>query len=132
MAIVGGMVLSGANFALYFHAVQGRLEQVYRNRELITYLGIIAAGTAFMTISLYAFDYRGSLAAAFRAALFQSSSLLTGTAFETANWSTWSPPSQALLILFMAIGGMAGSTTGGIKVIRLLMLVRHAGQDPDI
>lgn len=128
LAIVVGMLLSGANFALYYHAVQGRLERVYRNRELITYLGIIVAGTTFMTLSLYAFDYRDSLVAAFRAALFQSSSLLTGTAFETADWSSWSPPSQMFLILFMAIGGMAGSTTGGIKVIRLLMLARHAGQ----
>ena len=128
LAIVGGMVLSGANFGLYYHAVQGNLGRVYRNRELLTYLGIIVAGTTFMTLSLYVFDYRNSLTAAFRAALFQSSSLLTGTAFETADWSTWSPPSQTLLILFMAIGGMAGSTTGGIKVIRLLLLVRHARQ----
>lgn len=128
LAIVVGMVLSGANFALYFRITQGRLGRTLKDPELLTYLGIILAGTTLMTVSLYAFDYRDSLLAAFRAALFQSTSLLTGTAFETADWDTWSPLAQALLMLFMAIGGMAGSTTGGIKVIRLLLLVRHAGQ----
>lgn len=126
LAIVAGMVLSGANFSLYFYAVQRSWGKVFRNPELRTYLAAIAVGTIFMTLSLYAFDYRDSLVAAFRAALFQSTSLLTGTAFETADWSSWSPTSQMLLVLFMATGAMAGSTTGGIKIIRLIMLVHHA------
>ena len=82
-----------------------------------------------MTTSLYAFDYRDSLLFAFREALFQTASFITGTAFSTANWNFWDPFSQGLLMLFMAIGGCAGSTAGGIKVIRFLLLARHATQE---
>jgi trk system potassium uptake protein len=127
--LVVGMVLSGVNFTLYFQASQGRLGRVFRNRELQAYLGIIAVGTAVMTASLYAFDYQDSLIVAFREALFQSASLLTGTAFSTADWKGWDPLSQGLLMLFMAIGGMAGSTSGGLKVIRAVLLARHGAQE---
>src|SRR3712207_2000344 len=77
--LVFGMVLSGVNFTLYFQASQGRLGRVFGNRELQAYLGIIIVGTAVMTASLYAFDYQDSPVVAFREALFQSASLLTGT-----------------------------------------------------
>jgi trk system potassium uptake protein TrkH len=127
--VVVGMVLSGVNFALYFQASQGRLGRVFGNRELQAYLGIIAVGTAVMTASLYAFDYQDSLIVAFQEALFQSASLLTGTAFSTADWKAWDPLSQSLLMLFMAIGAMAGSTSGGLKVIRAILLVRHGAQE---
>jgi trk system potassium uptake protein TrkH len=129
LTLVVGMVLSGANFALYFLVAQGRPGRALGNRELLTYLGIIAGGTAVMTASLYAFDYRDSLVFAFREALFQTASFITGTAFSTANWNSWDPLSQGLLMLFMAIGGCAGSTAGGIKVVRIFLLTRHAAQE---
>jgi trk system potassium uptake protein TrkH len=81
-----------------------------------------------MTASLWALDYQQSLLLAFREALFQSVSLLTGTAYASADWNSWDPLSQGLLMLFMAIGGCAGSTTGGIKAIRAILLVRHGRQ----
>jgi trk system potassium uptake protein len=127
--LVLGMVLSGVNFTLYFQASQGRLRRVFGNRELQAYLGIIVVGTAVMTASLYAFDYQDSPVVAFREALFQSASLLTGTGFTTADWKVWDPLSQSLLMLFMAIGAMAGSTSGGLKVIRAILLVRHGVQE---
>jgi trk system potassium uptake protein TrkH len=127
--LVVGMVLSGVNFTLYFQASQGRLGRVFGNRELQAYLGIIAVGTAVVTASLYAFDYQDSLVVAFREALFQSASLLTGTGFTSADWKAWDPLSQSLLMLFMAIGAMAGSTSGGLKVIRVILLVRHGVQE---
>jgi trk system potassium uptake protein len=127
--VVVGMVLSGVNFTLYFHAVQGRLGRVLGNTELLAYLGIIVVGTAVMATSLYVFDYHDSPVLAFREALFQSASLLSGTGFSTADWKVWDPLSQSLLMLFMAIGAMAGSTSGGLKVIRVLLLVRHGSQE---
>jgi len=127
--LIAGMVLSGASFALYFQASQGRLGRVLRNHELLAYLGLIAGGTAVVTASLYAFDYQDSLVVAFRQSLFQTVSLLTGTGFSTANWQAWDPLSQSLLMIFMAIGGMAGSTSGGMKVIRAVLLVRHGAQE---
>jgi trk system potassium uptake protein len=127
--VIAGMTLSGVNFALYFQASQGRLGRVFRNQELQAYLGIITVGTAVVTVSLYAFDYQDSLIFAFREALFQCVSLLTGTAFSTADWKAWDPLSQCLLMLFMTIGAMAGSTSGGLKVIRAVLLVRHGAQE---
>ncbi len=129
LCVVTGMMLSGINFALYFQATQGRLRRALGNRELLAYLCIIASGTLIVTAALYAFDYQDSLVLAFRQALFQTVSLLTGTAFSTANWDSWDPLSQGLLMTFMAIGACAGSTSGGLKVIRAVLLARHAAQD---
>lgn len=129
LSIVIGMVLSGANFILYYQAAQGRLRRALGNREFLSYLGIMAAGTVLMTAVLFAFDYQESILFSFREALFQSASLLTGTGFGTADWKEWDPLSQSLLMLFMAIGGCAGSTSGGLKVIRAVLLARHAWQE---
>jgi trk system potassium uptake protein len=128
LAIVAGMLLSGLNFALYFQASQGRLPRVFKNAELRAYLGIAAAATLLMTVSLFALDYRDSLSFSFREALFQSVSLLTGTAFSTADWNAWDPLSGVLLMVLMAIGGCAGSTSGGIKIIRFVLLLGNARQ----
>ena len=129
LCVLVGMMLSGVNFALYFQATQGRLTRSLGNRELLAYLGIIATGTLVVTAALYAFDYQASLVLALREALFQTVSLLTGTGFSTANWHAWDPLSQGLLMIFMAIGACAGSTSGGLKVIRAVLLARHATQD---
>ncbi len=127
--LVVGMVLSGTNFGLYFIATQGRWRKALGNRELLAFLGILAVATVFMTGSLYAFDYRDSLSLAFREALFQSVSHMTGTGFSTADWNAWDPLSKGLLMVLMAIGGCAGSTSGGMKVVRVLLLTRNALQE---
>ncbi len=127
--IIVGMILSGTNFTLYFFAAQGRLRRAATSPELLAYLGIIATGALFMTGSLYFFDYNDSLLRSFREALFQSASLTTGTAFSTADWNAWDSLSQGILMLLMGIGGCAGSTSGGVKVVRVVLLARSAAQD---
>jgi trk system potassium uptake protein len=127
--LVVGMMLSGISFALYVQAVQGNLGRVLRNRELLAYLGMLAGGTILVAASLYVFDYRDSLVLSLREALFQTASLLTGTGFSTTDWQAWDPLSRTLLLLFMAIGGMAGSTAGGLKVIRVVLLARNGMQE---
>jgi trk system potassium uptake protein TrkH len=129
LAITAGMVLSGTNFAIYHTAARRGLGRAVGNAELATYLGVILASTALVTANLYASDHRGSLATAFREALFQSASLTTGTAFSTTDWSAWPPFSVALLVLIMAVGGCAGSTSGGMKAIRVYLLARNAAQE---
>ncbi len=129
LCVAAGMVLSGVNFALYFQASQGRLRRVYGNRELIWYLAFIVAGTVVVTGTLYVFGDRGAPAIALREAFFHTASLLTGTGFTTATWTAWDPLAQGLLMVFMAIGACSGSTSGGIKVIRAILLARHATQD---
>ncbi len=128
VAITAGMLLSGTSFALYFLFWQGRRRRVLGNRELLAFLSLFAAGAVLITGALYAFEGGGS-SSPVREAVFQSASLLTGTAFSTADWNGWNPFSQSLLMLFMLIGGCAGSTSGGIKVVRAVLLVRHATQE---
>ena len=126
LAITAGMILSGVNFGLYFRAASGRLSLAVGNVELLVFLGIIAASTLMVSASLYTGG--ASLFSAARDALFQSASLLTGTAFATADWKAWSPFCQSLLMLLLTIGGSAGSTSGGLKVVRVVLLARHAWQ----
>src|ERR671911_1781124 len=129
LAITVGMVLAGTNFAIYYIAAQRGLGRAVGNAELVTYLGVILASTMLITADLGASDYGGSLVIAFREALFQSASLTTGTAFSTTDWSAWPPFSVALLVLVMAVGGCAGSTSGGVKAIRGYLLSRNAAQE---
>jgi trk system potassium uptake protein len=129
LAITAGMVLAGTNFTIYYVAARRGLGRAVGNAELITYLGVILASTLLITADLWASDQGDSLAMAFRAALFQSASLTTGTAFSTTDWSAWPPFSVTLLVLIMAVGGCAGSTAGGMKAIRVYLLTRHATQE---
>jgi trk system potassium uptake protein len=129
LAITAGMVLAGTNFAIYYIAARHGLGRAVGNAELVTYVGVILASTVLITFDLYASAYRGSLPVAFREALFQSASMTTGTAFSTADWGAWPPFSVALLVMIMAVGGCAGSTAGGIKAIRVYLLVRNSAQE---
>jgi trk system potassium uptake protein TrkH len=127
LAVAAGMLLSGANFALYFQAARGQLGRALGNAELIVYLALISFGTFVTTAALY---YGGSSPAlALREGMFQSVSLSTGTGFVTADWKAWGPLSQGVLMLLMAIGACAGSTGGGMKVVRAMLLARHAWQE---
>jgi trk system potassium uptake protein TrkH len=129
LAITAGMVLAGTNFAIYYMAARHGLGRAVGNAELVTYLGVILASTALITVDLYTSAPQGSLPVMFREALFQSASLTTGTAFSTTDWGAWPPFSVALLVMVMAVGGCAGSTAGGIKAIRVYLLSRNAAQE---
>lgn len=129
LAVISGMLLSGVNFTLYFYVAQGRSGHALRNREFLAYLGIVAAGTILLTTVLFASGRVGSIVTAFREALFQTASLATGTAFSTADWDSWGPFAQGFLLLLMIVGPCAGSTGGGLKVIRAVLLARHATQE---
>lgn len=127
MFVAAGMLLSGANFALYFQAARGRLGRAVGNIELLVYLALILFGTFVTTMVLTG---RGdTTSVALQDGLFQTVSLATGTGFVTADWKAWGSLCQGVLMLLMAIGPCAGSTGGGMKVIRVIMLARHAWQE---
>lgn len=127
LAVAAGMLLSGANFALYFQAARGQLGRALGNAELVVYLALVAFGTLVTAAALYGSE--SPPAVALRDGLFQSVSLSTGTGFTTADWKSWVPLSQGVLVLLMAIGACAGSTGGGMKVVRAMLLARHAWQE---
>ncbi len=120
------MILAGVNFTLHFQLLRGRLNEVHRNEEFRCYLGIIF----FTTLIIMLFNWSGetyqSLGENLRFSTFQVASIITTTGFGTADYETWPVLAQYLLVMLMFIGGCAGSTGGGMKVARILLLFKHA------
>lgn len=123
------MVLAGTNFALLYWAfIKRRFDKLWHDEELRTYLLTIAAFTIAITLGLVM--YKGVHSAAdfestFRESLFQVVSIITTTGFSTADFMLWKPVVWALLLLLMLSGGSAGSTSGGLKIIRLLLVCKN-------
>jgi trk system potassium uptake protein len=124
------MVASGVSFSLYYLLYTRRRLDVLLDRELLAYLGIIAAASILVWgILVLGSDYGDSWGAALRDSTFAVSSIITTTGFITADFDRWDTGAEVILILLMFIGGCAGSTAGGIKVIRILIIFRTTLQD---
>ena len=119
------MLLAGINFTLHYQALTGNFRSLFRNSELRFFLGTVLAATLLITVDLrlHLFDELGKT---FRYALFQVSSVMTTTGFVTDNFSKWPSFSQIILVILMFIGGSAGSTGGGIKCVRLLLILKDS------
>jgi trk system potassium uptake protein len=124
------MVASGVSFSLYYLLYTRRRFDVFLDRELLAYLGIIAAASLFVWgILVFEGDYGTSWGTALRDSTFAVSSVITTTGFITADFDQWDSAAEVVLILLMFVGGCAGSTAGGIKVIRILIVFRTILQD---
>ena len=121
------MILFGVNFNLYFFLLLKQFKTVFKNEELRAYLGIIAASIAVITVNIL--NIYGNVWKAFRYASFQVASVITTTGFYTADYNKWPELSKSILIAIMVIGACAGSTGGGIKVSRLLIMLKSVKQD---
>ncbi len=128
LAITVFTILAGGNFALYFLFVSGRRRELLRDREFRLYLGIIFVSVLAVATSLIIARSHFGLLHALREALFQVVSLQTTTGYVTADFDQWNSFAKTLLLLLMFIGGCAGSTAGGIKVIRFLVLSKNASR----
>ncbi len=118
------MVLFGINFNLYFFAITGKIKAALRNQELWCFLGIVTFST--VTIAANIRHIYGGFFPSLRYSFFQVSSIISTTGFATANFDLWPEYSRSLLVLIMFIGACAGSTGGGIKVSRFLILFQSA------
>jgi trk system potassium uptake protein TrkH len=116
------MLLFGVNFNLYFLLLMKNVKVVFKNEELRTYFGIVAAAIALITLNIT--HIYGTPLKAFRYAAFQVSAIITTTGFVTANFDLWPEFSKTILLLLMIIGACAGSTGGGMKVSRILILLK--------
>jgi trk system potassium uptake protein TrkH len=124
------MILAGANFALHFLVWQSRsLRNYSRDPELRAYLIILGAASLFIAIYLLATGYYQSAPAALLDALFHVVSMMTTTGFTTTDFSLWPGTLPVLLIFIMFIGGCGGSTSGGMKVMRWLLLYRQGSRE---
>lgn len=117
-----GMLVFGVNFNLYYMILIKQVRQVFKSEELKWYLGIVAS--AVMLIGLNLLSSYDSLEKLFRDVLFSVSSVITTTGFSTADFGKWPLFSQMILLLLMFIGGSAGSTAGGLKVSRIVILFK--------
>ena len=115
------MLAAGVNFALYYALATRRELGVLRDVELRVYLGLTLAASGIVALDLYAAGIDHTIDAALLDGAFQAVSLLTTTGFATADFAGWPGMAHAVLIGLMFVGGCAGSTAGGAKIIRLLI-----------
>lgn len=114
------MLACGVNFNVYYLILMGKAKDVLKTEELKVYLGIVISSVLIVGVNIY--KTIGNVFDTFRLSLFQVSSIITTTGFATADYSVWPQLSQHLLVFLMIIGGCAGSTAGGMKVSRVIIL----------
>jgi trk system potassium uptake protein TrkH len=119
------MFAAGVNFTLHFHVMQGRGSTYWKSDEFRFYLFLTLLTTALLTFFNFAEKAYGSFGESLRYSLFQACSIMTTTGFATADFDQWPYVSRFLLVCLMFFGGCAGSTAGGIKHVRVLLLWRH-------
>lgn len=116
------ILLFGIDFSLYYLLLLGKFKSILHSEELKSYLGIVA-----LSIIVIAFNCRHlyeSLETTFRHAAFQVASIITTTGYSTTDFNLWPELSKTILVTLMFMGACAGSTGGGIKVSRIIILVK--------
>ncbi len=125
VVVIFFMALSAVSFALYYLLYTRRSLTVLLDRELLTYFGILAASILFVWgVLIYEGAYGNSWGEAFRDAAFAVTSVITTTGFITADYDQWDAGAKFTLLLLMFVGGCAGSTAGGIKVVRVIIVFK--------
>ena len=119
------MLLFSVNFTVYFLVISKKLTQALKNEELRTFFVIVAAAVILVTVNITP-HYEGSIPTALRYASFQVASVISTAGFATADYTEWPFFSQMILLLLMFVGSCAGSTGGGLKVVRVLVLFKSA------
>jgi len=119
------MFLAGINFALHYRALKGNPFRYFKDKEFLFYIGILAAATLYLTGDTYINNYN-NVGKAFQKSIFQSVSIGTTTGFATEDYVNWSYTSQLILFTLMFFGGCAGSTGGGMKIVRILLLIKSS------
>lgn len=121
------MILFGVNFNVYFLFLLKKIRQGLKNEELRTYLGIILGAILLITVNIA--GKFGNPFLAFHHAAFQVGSIITTTGYSTVDFNTWPTFSKTVLVLLMFIGASAGSTGGGIKVSRIVILAKSVKKE---
>ncbi len=118
------MFLAGINYSLYFNLLRGKVSNVLNNNEFRFYGATTLTIMVFIMLDLFV-NTKTPAEESLRLALFQTSSIMTTTGYATADFEKWSPFAQSLLLLCMFFGGMIGSTAGGIKQVRALLILKQ-------
>jgi trk system potassium uptake protein TrkH len=118
------MFAAGANFSLHYAAIRGRVRSYFHDSEFKVYLTVVLFATTVIILTNVREATLGTEENV-RASLFQVVSIVTTTGFGTADYELWAPAAVFVLLMLMFIGGCAGSTGGGMKNVRLLLVTRH-------
>ncbi|MCI9529296.1 MAG: TrkH family potassium uptake protein [Angelakisella sp.] len=122
-----GMVLFGVNFNIYYLLLLGKPKSILKSEELRWYLGIIAGSTLLIAWNIL--PRMGGMLQSLRYAFFQVASVITTTGFATADFNLWPELSRSLLLMLMLLGACAGSTGGGMKVSRFVIMLKSAKRE---
>lgn len=116
------MLLFSVNFNLYYLMIMKDFKNVWRNEELRVFLLVVAVSTVLITFNIY--NYYPTLESAFRHAIFQVAAIMSTTGFVTANFDLWPEFSKTILFCLLFLGACGGSTAGGIKISRFIILIK--------
>ncbi len=116
------MLLFGVNFNLYYLLLLKRFSTTFKSTELKTYFLIIIASIVIICFNIY--PLYNNLEQTIRYSVFQTSTVITTTGYSTADFNTWPTLSKSILFTLMFIGGCSGSTAGGIKISRIVILFK--------
>ncbi len=122
------MFLSGMNFSLTYWGLKGKLDKIWKNDEFRVYLFGVLLITAMATLLVFFNDPQAqkvSFEKAFRDALFQTIAVVTTTGFVTENFTAWGPFLKVIFFLLMFSGASAGSTSGGVKIVRHIIILKN-------
>lgn len=121
------MLLGAMNFGIHFVAIRHRSLRAYlENSEIMTFLGIVAAVILMVAMVLTYHHTYDDFLTSLRHSAFQTISIITSTGYTTQDFSAWPFAVPVLLMLISFIGGCSGSTAGGMKVIRIMLLFKQA------
>lgn len=120
---IAAMFLAGGSFALYFRALRGQPGPLLRSSEFRAYAAVVLASVAVVFVAA---DTETSLAEHLRNSFFTITSVVSTTGFTTADFGSWSQGTQIMIMLLLPIGAMAGSTAGGVKMVRVLAIASFA------
>ncbi len=121
------MLLFSFNFMIFFHLIVRQFKSVLRDSEFLFHIGVVTASVCMITVNINSMF--PSVGSSIEHAYFQVSTIITTTGFASTDFNLWPSFSKALLLLLMVLGGCAGSTAGGIKAIRSVILLKAAKRE---
>lgn len=125
-AAIGAMVFSSINYSVSYFFMPGKFKQALKDEEMRDMFGLYIGLAVLCTVVNLIFSPAGSTEETIRNATFMSISTISGTGLSTDNVMMWHPALWVILLVVMCIGGSSGSTTGGLKIIRVSMLIKNS------
>ncbi len=120
------MLVASLSFGVYLAVIKGNYSSFFKSTEIKVFFAIVFTATAIISLDLF-FNADKNFLPSVHLAFFHVSSIISTTAFAISDFDTWPPLSKGLLLFLMFIGGSAGSTAGGLKIFRLVLLCKMAG-----